>query len=177
MADKSYVAVAAQYPSEADAVADFDQVAGHFKGDKEHKHDGFDAAVINRSLEGKIAIVKRDDGGKIHGTRTGLAVGLASGLAVALFPAVALGGALVVAGGSGAGIGAIASHIKRKTPTHDLEEISETLDAGSAGIVVVVDPADADEVEQLLSGATKVTRKELSVDEETLGEDVDGAYE
>ena len=100
MADKSYVAVAAQYPSEADAVADFDRVSGHFTGDKDHKHGGFDAAVINRSLEGKASIVKRDDGGKIHGARTGLAVGLASGLAVALFPAVALGGALVVAGGS-----------------------------------------------------------------------------
>jgi hypothetical protein len=128
-------------------------------------------------MDGEISIVKRDDGGKSHGTRTGLSIGLASGLAVALFPAVALGGALLVAGGSGAGIGAIAGHIARKTPSKDLEAISETLDAGSAGIVLVVDPADADEVETLLTNATRVTRRELAVDSDELDEDVDGAYE
>ena len=177
MADQNYVAVAAQYASEDEAVSDFDQLSAHYKDDNEHGHGGFDAAVINRSVEGKIAIVKRDDGGKSHGTRTGLTIGLASGIAVALFPAVALGGALLVAGGSGAGLGAIAGHIKKKTPTSDLEAISETLDAGSAGIVVVVDPSEADEVEKLLAHASKVTRKEIAVDEEKLGEEVDGAYE
>lgn len=177
MADESYVAVAGQYASEDAAVADFEVLSAHYKEDKDHGHGGFDAAVINRGLDGKLAIVKRDDGGKSHGTRTGLTIGLASGIAVALFPAVALGGALLVAGGSGAGIGAIAGHIKKKTPTNDLEAISETLDAGSAGIVVVVDPSEADEVEKLLTNATKVTRKEIAVDEEKLNEEVDGAYE
>jgi hypothetical protein len=177
MADESYVAVAAQYASEDAAVADFEQLSAHYKEDKDHGHGGFDAAVINRGVDGKLSIVKRDDGGKSHGTRTGLTIGLASGIAVALFPAVALGGALLVAGGSGAGIGAIAGHIKKKTPTADLEAISETLDAGSAGVVVVVDPSEADEVEQLLTNATKVTRKEIAVDEEKLNEEVDGAYE
>lgn len=177
MADESYVAVAAQYASEDAAVADFDVLHAHYKEDKSHGHGGFDAAVINRGVDGKLSIVKRDDGGKSHGTRTGLTIGLASGIAVALFPAVALGGALLVAGGSGAGIGAIAGHIKKKTPTTDLEAISETLDAGSAGVVIVVTPSEADEVEQLLSNATKVTRKEIAVDEEKLNEEVDGAYE
>lgn len=177
MADEKYVAVAAQYASEAEAVADFDALSAHYKDDKDHGHGAFDAAVINRSVEGKLSIVKRDDGGKSHGTRTGLGIGLASGVAVALFPAVALGGALLVAGTSGAGLGAIAGHIKKKTPTDDLAAISETLDAGSAGIVVVVDPAEADEVESLLANASKVTRKEIAVDEEKLNEEVDGAYE
>ena len=177
MADQPYIAVAAQYASEDAAVADFDQIRAHYRETDEHQHGSFDAAVINRSVDGELSIVKRDDGGKGHGTRKGLAIGLASGLAVALFPAVALGGALVVAGGSGAGIGAIAGHIARKTPSKDLEAISETLDAGSAGIVLVVDPADADEVETLLANATKVTRKDLAVDAEELDDDVDSAYE
>ena len=177
MPEKPYIAVAAQYASEDGAVADFDQIRAHYQETDEHQHGSFDAAVISRGTDGEISIVKRDDGGKSHGTRTGLSIGLASGLAVALFPAVALGGALLVAGGSGAGIGAIAGHIARKTPSKDLEAISETLDAGSAGIVLVVDPADADEVETLLVDATRVTRKELAVDSEELDEDVDGAYE
>ena len=88
-----------------------------------------------------------------------------------------LGGALLVAGGSGAGIGAIAGHIGRKTPSKDLEAISETLDAGSAGIVFVVDPAEAVEVEALLTNATRVTRRALAVDSKELDEEVDGAYQ
>lgn len=177
MAEETYVAVAAQYASEDGAVADFDQLRAHYKESDRHEHGPFDAAVIKRSVDGELSIVKRDDGGKSHGTRKGLSIGLASGLAVALFPAVALGGALLVAGGSGAGIGAIAGHIARKIPSKDLEEISETLDAGSAGIVLVVDPTDADEAVQLLANATKVTRKDLAVDKDELDDEVDGAYE
>ena len=176
MADETYVAVAAQYASEDSAVADFDAIRAHYADDK-HQHGPLDAAVIARGNDGKLTIAKRDDGGKSHGARKGLAIGLASGLAVALFPAVAVGGALLVAGGSGAGIGAIAGHIGRKTPSKDLEAISETLDAGSAGIVFVVDPAEAVEVEALLANATRVTRRALAVDSKELDEEVDGAYQ
>jgi hypothetical protein len=177
MADESYVAVAAQYASEADAVADFDRMRAHFAEDAGHEHGSFDAAVIERGVDGELTIVKRDDGGKRHGTRKGLAIGLASGLAVALFPAVALGGALLVGGGSGAGIGAIAGHIARKTPSKDLEAIAEALDAGVAGIVLVVEHAEADEAEQLLTNATRTTRKELAVDHDELDDEVGDAYE
>lgn len=177
MADETYAAVAAQYANEDEAVADFTQLREHYTEDDRHEHGPFDAAVVRRSAEGELSIVKRADGGKTHGTRRGLSIGLASGLAVALFPAVALGGALVVAGGSGAGIGALAGHLKRKTPSQDLEAISETLDAGSAGIVLVVDPADADEVVQLLGTATRITKKNLTVNKDELDDDVDSAYE
>ncbi|MET4637178.1 hypothetical protein [Mycetocola sp. 2940] len=176
MADETYVALAAQYASEEDAVTDFEELQSHYKDDK-HQHGPLDVAVITRGLDGELAIVKRDEGPKGHKTRKGLSIGLASGLAVALFPAVALGGALLVAGGSGAGIGAIANHISRKTPSKDLEAISATLDAGSAGIVLVVDPADADEVEKLLAKATKVTKRDVAVDKEKLDDEVEGDYE
>lgn len=175
MADQTYIAIAAQYPSEADAIADFDTLRARFTAGQER--GSFDAAVINRGLDGTLSIARRDDGGKHHGGRKGLAIGLASGLAVALFPAVALGGALLAAGGSGAGIGAIAGHIARKTPSEDLKAISETLDAGSAGIVVVVEPADSDTVATLLAHATRVTTKDLSVDARELDQEVDEAYE
>jgi hypothetical protein len=177
MADEKYVAVAAQYSSESGAVTDFDEIHAHFKDKDRHQHGPLDAAVVTRGLDGKLSIVKRDDGGRSHGTRKGLTIGLATGLTVALFPAVALGGALLVAGGSGAGIGAVAGHIGRKAPSQDLEAISETLDAGSAGIVFVVDPADAEEVEKLLVNATNVVTRELSVDGEELDDEVDGAAE
>ena len=170
MADKQYVAIAAQYASEDEAVADFDALHDHYKD--AGKHAAFDAAVVVRDMEGKISIPKRDDGVKHHGGRKGLAVGLAGGLVVALFPAVALGGALLAGGAAGAGIGAIAGHISKKSGQQDLTTISETLNAGSAGIVVVVETDGADEIAGLLTHATGVTRKSIAVDEEQLDDEV-----
>lgn len=176
MGDQQYAAIAAQYADEDQAMADFVQVVAHLK-DSEHKYEYFDAALIRRAMDGELTVIKREETGKHRSTKKGLKIGLATGLAVALFPAVALGSALVVAGGSGAGIGAIAGHIARKSPSKDLEAISETLDAGSAGIVLVVDPADADEVATSLTNAAKLTRKDLAVDNEELDQEVDEAYE
>ena len=173
MADQEYVAIAAQYPSEDAAVADFDALHEHYKN--AGKHAAFDAAVVIRDLEGNISIPKRDDGVKHHGGRKGLAFGLAGGLLVALFPAVGLGGALLAGGGAGAGIGAIAGHISKKSGQKDLATISETLHAGSAGIVAVVDPEVADEIVGLLTNATGVTRKSIAVDEEQLENEVSDA--
>ncbi|MGN6427502.1 MAG: DUF1269 domain-containing protein [Leifsonia sp.] len=173
MADQPYTAIAAQYASEDEAVADFDALHAHFK--QSGKHAAFDAAVVNRDLEGNVSIPKRDDGGKHHGGRKGLAIGLAGGLVVALFPAVALGGALLAGGGAGAGIGALAGHLSKNASADALKSISETLHAGSAGIVAVVDPSLADEVAGLLTHATGVTRSELAVDEEKLDNEVQDA--
>lgn len=175
MADKPYVAIAAQYASEDEAVTDFDVLHAHFKDNG--RHATFDAAVVVRDKEGNVAIPKRDDGAKHHGGRKGLAIGLAGGLVVALFPAVALGGALLVGGGAGAGIGALAGHLSKNAAADALKDISETLHAGSAGIVAVVDPTFAEEVQQLLTHATGVTTKEIAVDEEKLDEEVVNAYE
>ena len=175
MADQPYVAIAAQYASEDEAVAEFDRIHEQYKGSG--KHAGFDAAVVVRDMEGKVSIPQRADEAKHHGARKGLAVGLAGGLVVALFPAVALGGALLAGGAAGGGIGALAGHIRNKSSAKNLETISETLNAGSAGIVIVASPADADEVEKLLTNATRVTRKEIAVDEQALDNEVQDAAE
>ncbi|WP_158866899.1 DUF1269 domain-containing protein [Leifsonia sp. AG29] len=175
MADKPYVAIAAQYASEDEAVADFDALHAHYK--EADKHAAFDAAVVVRDMEGNVSIPKRDDGAKHHGGRKGLAIGLAGGLVVALFPAVALGGALLVGGAAGAGIGALAGHISKKASADDLKAISETLHAGSSGIVVVAAPEEADGIQKLLTHATGITRKELAVDEEKLENEVQDAAE
>lgn len=175
MADQPYVALAAQYASEDDAVAEFDRIHDQYKGTG--KHSGFDAAVVVRDMEGKVSIPKRADQAKHHGARKGVAVGLAGGLVVALFPAVALGGALLAGGAAGGGIGALAGHIRNKSSAKDLESIAETLNAGSAGIVIVAAPADADEVEKQLTHATGVTRKEIAVDDEALDNEVQDASE
>lgn len=173
MADQPYLAIAAQYASEDEATADFEAVHTYYKS--LDKHTKFDAAVVVRDMEGKVSIPKRDDKSKSHGGRRGLGIGLAAGVVVALFPAVALGGALLAGAGSGAAIGAIAGHISNKSSAEDLKKITEALEAGSAGIVIVLDPAEADEVQKLLTHATAITRKEIKVDEEKLDDEVQEA--
>ncbi|MGO4593858.1 DUF1269 domain-containing protein [Leifsonia sp. 2TAF2] len=173
MADKPYVAITAQYASEDEAVADFDALKEHYKDDG--RKQSFDAAVVVRDKEGNVSIPKRDNEAKSHGGRKGIAVGIAGGVVVALFPAVALGGALLAGAGVGGGIGALAGHISNKSSAKELKKISETLHAGSAGIVVVVSPEQADTVQQQLTHATGVTRAELAVDEEKLDEEVKNA--
>lgn len=175
MTDRMHVAIAAQYASEDEAVADFDRLREHYK--VVDKQGTFDAAVVRRDKEGKLDIAQRENDAGQHAAIKGVGLGLASGLLVAVFPAVALGGALLVAGGAGAGIGAIAGHVAQRSTSKDLEGISETLDAGSAGIVAVVDPAESEVVTGLLTGATRVTTRELTVDDDKLDDELRDAYE
>ncbi len=169
MTDQLHVTLAAQYSSEEEAVEDFENIQAFHDG--AGKDSSFDAALVTRDTSGKVAISQRVRGGKHHGGRNGLAVGAAGGLVLALFPAVALGSALLVAGGTGAGIGAIAGRIAKKSSTEDLKMLSETLQAGSAGIVLVTDGSEVDEMQELLTSATSVTRRELEFDEDALDED------
>jgi hypothetical protein len=43
--------------------------------------------------------------------------------------------------------------------------------------VLVVDPAESDEAQKLFTRATRVTTKDLSLDDEELDQEVDEAYE
>ena len=175
MAEQPYVAIVAQYADEKTAVADFDSIHVHFK--QVGKNAAFDVAVIVRDLDGKVTIRKRDDELEQGGAGKGISMGIAGGLAIALFPAVALGGALLVGGGAGAGIDAIARHISGRSSADSLKAMSETLNAGSAGLVIVVVPTHASEMLALLTHASTVTQKDLAVDEKQLENDVQDADE
>lgn len=99
------------------------------------------------------------------------------GLALALLPAVALGGALLVGGGAGAGIDAIARHISGRSSADSLKAMGETLNAGSAGLVIVVVPTVVSEMLAPLTHASTVTQKELAVNEKQLENEVQDANE
>src|SRR5262245_18284266 len=72
--------------------------------------DAYDAAVIEHRDGGKVKIVKKHETPTRVGGVLGGGVGLATGLVVALFPAVALGSALVVGAAGGSVLGAVAGH-------------------------------------------------------------------
>ena len=82
---------------------------------------------------GKVKIVKKHETARpgSAGCSDG-GVGLATGLVIALFPAAAIGGGLLLAtGGGGAVLGAVAGHAAAGMSRGDLKELGEQLDKGS----------------------------------------------
>ena len=168
--DTDYVTFAAAYPSIADAEADYDAVKSLYNS--EGMMDTFDAAVITRTLGGKVKIVKKHEEPTRHGGWAGAGIGLAVGAVVALFPGAALGAALVAGTGGGAVIGAVAGHVSEGLDRKDLKDLGELLDKGDSGLVVVAATDEAARVEGNFSKAAKVMRKNLKADKEQLRADV-----
>ena len=118
MASDRFVVIANQYDSEADAVADFDDVRKLY--DELGIFDTDDATVLTRKADGKVEIVKRVAGPSRRVAAAGLVGGMALGATLALFPAITLAGGLLASGTLGAGVGAIAGHLVSGMSRSDL---------------------------------------------------------
>jgi uncharacterized membrane protein len=162
------------YSSVDDAEADYQLV--HDLHTEAGLIDAYDAAVVERRDDGKTKIVKKHETPTRVGGVLGGGVGLATGLVVALFPFAAIGGGLLVGATTGGAIlGAVAGHAAAGMSRHDLKELGEHLDRGSAGLVVVaVSDMDA-KVEEAMKRAEKVERKELKADTEEIERDAASA--
>jgi uncharacterized membrane protein len=127
--------------------------------------DAYDAAVIERRKDGKVKIVKKHETPTRVGGVLGGGVGLATGLVVALFPAAAIGGGLLLATtGGGAALGAVAGHAAAGMSRSDLKDLGEELDKGEAGLVVVGVSDLQSKIEAAMKNAEKVAEKELKAD-------------
>jgi uncharacterized membrane protein len=102
-------------------------------------------------------------------------MGLATGLVVALFPFAAVGGGLLAgATAGGAVLGAVAGHAAAGMSRHDLKELGEHLDEGSAGLVVVAVSDMGAKVERAMERARKLEQKQLEADVDEIEADVAG---
>ena len=72
----------------------------------------------------------------------------------------------------GAILGAIAGHAAAGMSRHDLKELGEQLDEGTAGLVVVAVSDMGAKVERAMERAEKVQQKELEADVSELEADV-----
>lgn len=136
--------------------------------------DAYDAAIVEKRDDGKVKIVKKHETPTRVGGVTGGGIGLATGLVVALFPAAAIGtGLLAGTTAAGAGLGAWAGHAAAGMSRHDLKELGETLDAGTAGLVVVGVSDMESKIDAAMKRAEKVEKKQLEADTEELAKDVD----
>jgi uncharacterized membrane protein len=134
--------------------------------------DAYDAAVIEHREDGKVKIVKKHETPTRVGGVLGGGVGLATGLVVALFPAAAIGGGLLLAAtAGGAVIGSVAGHAAAGMSRSDLKELGENLDDGQAGLVVVgVSDMEA-KIEHAMKKAKKKEARQLKADTKAIEKD------
>ncbi len=134
--------------------------------------DSYDAAVIERDHKGKVKIVKKHETPTRAGGVLGGGVGLATGLVIALFPAAAIGGGLLLGTtGAGALLGSLAGHAAAGMSRGDLKDLGESLDEGEAGLVVVAVSDMEAKVRSSMKRATKVEEKQLKTDQKELEAD------
>ena len=163
MAIDTLIAIVGVYDSVDDAQADYQLV--HDLHSEAGLIDAWDAAVLERREDGKVKIVKKHETPTRVGGVMGGGVGLATGLVVALFPFAAIGGGLLAATTAGGAIlGAVAGHAAAGMSRHDLKELGEHLDAGTAGLVVVAVSDMGSKVERAMKRAEKLQQKQLKAD-------------
>ena len=163
----SYVGV---YPHVDDALADYEALRVlHREADL---LDAYDAAVIERPDTFKVKVLKKHETPTRVGGVLGGGVGLATGLVVALFPFAAVGAGLVAGTtAGGAVLGAVAGHAAAGMSRHDLKELGEHLDTGTAGLVVVGIADMGRRIEEAMSRATKVEQREMAADNDAIEAD------
>jgi uncharacterized membrane protein len=171
-ADTLYVAVGTYDDVDA-AVADYEAVKELYRAVKS-SHD-FDAAVVAKSADGKVSIVKKHEQATRHGAVVGLGWGLAVGVTAALIPPLGIG--IATASGAGAAIGGVAAHVHKGMSRSDTKELGEALDAGQAGLVVVYAFNLADQVAATIKAANRVVSKATDMAADQLAEDIRQAEE
>src|SRR3954465_11583211 len=171
-ADTLYVA-AATYDDVDAAVADYDAVKALYRAVRS-SHD-FDAAVIRKTADGKVKIVKKHEQPTRHGAAVGLGWGLAVGVTAALFPPLGIG--IATAGGAGAAIGGVAGHASKGMSRGDLKDLGEALDEGQAGLVVVYAFNLADQVGATIKAANRIVAKATDMAADELVSDLKKAEE
>jgi uncharacterized membrane protein len=170
MAVDTFFAYSGVYPNVQDALADYDAV--HALHSKAGLIDAYDAAVVERRPDGQVKIVKKHETPTRVGGVLGGGVGLATGLVIALFPAAAIGGGLLLAtGGGGAVLGALAGHAAGGMSRGDLKDLGEGLDSGQAGLVVVAISDMEAKIEGAMKRAAKIEARQLKADQKAMAED------
>jgi uncharacterized membrane protein len=174
MAVGTFFAYTGVYANVGDALADYDAV--HALHTEAGLIDAYDAAVIERTTDGKVKIVKKHETPTRVGGVVGGGVGLATGLVIALFPAAAIGGGLLLAAtGGGAVLGSVAGHAAAGMSRGDLKDLGETLDSGQAGLVVVAVADTQAKIESAMKHAQKIEAKQLKADHQQLQADAQEA--
>ncbi|MFN8550712.1 MAG: hypothetical protein U0103_04425 [Candidatus Obscuribacterales bacterium] len=170
----TFIVFTGTYSTVEDAVHDFETVKALY--DNLKIIDTFDAAVLEKQANGKVKIVKKHEQPTREGLKLGAGLGLATGVAIALFPGAAIGAGLLAATtGAGAAIGALAGHAAGGMSRSDLKELGETLDTGTASLVVIAASDIEGKVRDALKKAVKTIRKQVKANMKELEKELEQA--
>jgi uncharacterized membrane protein len=163
MADRPVFVYVAAYDNADDAKSDYEAV-------KELHKAGlvgtYDSALITKDAEGKVHLTKTE-----KPTQHGLEAGAVAGAIVGLFfPPILLAEVAV-----GAAAGGILEHVRKGLPSKDLKELGETLDSGSAAVIVIGESKVEEAVNKAVTKATKVVEKQVTDDAKQFNKDLEAA--
>ena len=156
----------ASYDSVEEAVVDYEAVKDLYE--RAGVGHEFDAAVIEREADGKVNVKKKHEQSTRHGAWEGLAIGAVA----AILPGIGLGAAAV-----GAGVGAVAGHLKGGISDGDLHELGSVLDRGQAGLIVLYGTNMADQVAANIKAENKFISKEVDADADELAKQIQSVEE
>ena len=141
------------------AYDDVDDAALDYKAVKELYSRGvidtYDAAVVEKDLDGTVRVSKREKPTQ-KAAWTGAVVGAVVGV---LFPPAII--PMVAAGGI---TGGLIGHIYAGISRGDLKDLGETLDDGTAALIVIGKTSLADKLAKATANASKTIEKRLNVD-------------
>jgi uncharacterized membrane protein len=163
----------ASYDTKEDAEADYEAIKALYY-EIEASHD-FDAAVLERDDEGKVHVVKKHEQPTRHGAAKGIGYGLAVGAVAAIFPAFALGGALVAGATAGGAVGAVKGHMEGGMKDADLKELGATLEKGKYGLVAVYATNMGDQVAANIKAVNRYVSAEVDANADELAAAINAA--
>jgi len=161
----------ASYANEDSAKSDYEAVKALYYGIG--AVDTFDAAVIGKNAKGKVKIISKHEQPTRQAGWAGAGLGLAAGLTAALFPAVALTGSLLAgSAATGAAFGALLGHLEGGISRSDLKDLGDVLDDGEYGLIVVAATDVTARVQDAITSAQKVVKKELKTNQKALDKEM-----
>jgi uncharacterized membrane protein len=147
---KNIICYAGLYANADDAMADFAAIKDAHRADWVGTYE---AAVFEKTPEGKVKVLDTDATQRGEGAKTGAITGAILGV---LFPP-----SILVSAGVGAAIGAGFGNLTKGFGKGDVKDAAEALDPGEAGVMLFADAEFEAGADQLMRRATKVVKQQV----------------
>ena len=152
------------YSSADDAVADFESIKDAHKADWVGTYD---AAVFEKTSEGKIKVLDTDATQRGEGAKVGAITGAVFGL---IFPP-----SILISAGIGAAVGAGWGNLTKGFMNGDVKAAAEALAPGQAGVMLFADAEYELGADQLMRRATKIAKQRVDAPAEEINDSIEGA--
>jgi uncharacterized membrane protein len=148
------------YASADDAMADFESIKDAHKADWVGTYD---AAVFEKTAEGKVKVLDTDATQRGEGAKVGAITGAVFGL---IFPP-----SILISAGIGAAVGAGYGNLTKGFMNGDVTALAP----GQAGVMLFADAEFEVGADQLMRRATKIAKQRVDASTEEIKESIDEA--